>query len=215
MVLETIYATHHPNGQQSGSVSTPRRAVVPGSVQKRKATESVTNGITGTDDVDRAHALKRQRNDAACHRDFWYPDGSVVILVENTKFRLCQSMLKKQSAYFAAAFAKDGERAYLEVEIEIDARNSNGDRLPVHHVHLPAYRVVETTADDFAMLLTVVEKQLILLSSIDIDKVPFLAGVLRAACALSFEAQRKRDAYVVCGVAYPHTRPNATCGRRA
>ncbi|KAI0266015.1 hypothetical protein BGY98DRAFT_1032315 [Russula aff. rugulosa BPL654] len=95
-------------------------------------------------------------------------------------------MLKKKSAYFAAAFARDGGRAYLEVGV--DAQSLNGDRLPVYNIRLPAYRVVETTADDFAMLLTVIEDPMWVPN---VGQMPVLAGVLRAACALSFEAHRK------------------------
>jgi hypothetical protein len=180
---------HHPNGQQSGSASSAqnrrgrgggRRGGHVHAGQKRKATESVTNGITGTDDGDRGgHAPRRQKSEkrprpppsrsnpdpasnadwpgaaARPHPDFWLPDGSVIIQVEQTKFKLHQSRLRKFSAYFAAAFGekgnhKRGGRAYLEVEI--DERSPNGH-------HLPVYRVAETTADDFAALLTVFEEQ--------------------------------------------------------
>jgi len=129
----------------------------------------VTNGVTGTDDGDRGQAHKRQKNEkrprqlpsnadsqgaaARSHPDFWHPDGSVIIQVEKTKFRLHQSRLQNLSAYFAAVFGKKGShkrggRAYIEVEV--DERSPNGH-------HLPVYRVAETTADDFATLLTVIE----------------------------------------------------------
>jgi hypothetical protein len=88
-------------------------------------------------------------------------------------------MLQKKSAYFAAAFAKDGGRTYLKVEI--DARSTSGH-------HLPVYRVAETTAYDFAALLAVVEDPMCVAN---VRRMPVLAGVLRAARALSFEAQRK------------------------
>jgi hypothetical protein len=172
---------HHPNGQQSGSASFAHNGRGRGggggghvhAGQKRKATESVTG-----DRGDRGQAPKRQKSEkrprqppswstpepepnadssgaeARFHPDFWHPDGSVIIQVEKTKFRLHQSMLEKKSAYFAAAFGEKGShrrggRAYLEVEI--DERSPNGH-------HLPVYRVSETTADDFATLLTVIEE---------------------------------------------------------
>ena len=176
------HQNHHPNGQQSGSASVQNRRGRGGgggggghvhAGQKRKATESVTNGITGTDDGggDRGQAPKRQKSEkrprqppsnadssgtaARSHPDFWHPDGSVVIQVEKTKFRLHQSTLERKSAYFAAVFGKKGSshkrggRAYIEVEV--DERSPNGH-------HLPVYRVAETTADDFATLLTVIEE---------------------------------------------------------
>ena len=124
------HQNHHPYGQQSGSASTQnRRGCSSGQVhagQKRRATESVTNGVTGTDDGDRGHAPNRQKSErrlpppppsrpnsepnafspgaaARSHPDFWYPDGSVIIQVQGTKFRLHQSTLRKFSTYFAAA----------------------------------------------------------------------------------------------------------------
>lgn len=89
---------------------------------------------------------------AEAHPDFWHPDGSVIVQVEKTKFRLHQSTLQKHSTYFAAAFLEKGGgggRAYLEVEV--DERNPNGP-------HLPVYRVAETTANDFATLLGLIEE---------------------------------------------------------
>lgn len=209
---------HHRNGQPSGSASsTPmqdRRGHDGGgggsgrvhAGQKRRATENVTNGITGTDDGDRGQAPKRQKSEkrpqppppsrsgpdpkpnadlpgakARPHPDFWYPDGSVIIQVEKTKFKLHQSTLQRFSAYFAATFGKKGNhkrggRVYLEVE-----RGPNGH-------HLPVYRVTETTADDFAMLLTVIEESTRYTYE---TPMPVLAGILRAARALSFEKQRQ------------------------
>ena len=93
-------------------------------------------------------------------------------------------MLQKKSAYFAAAFTKDGECEYIEVEV--DARSPNGNHPPV--LRLPFYRAVETTADDFAMLLTAVEEPM---CAPHADRMPFLVGVFRAARALSFEAHRE------------------------
>ncbi|KAI9440079.1 hypothetical protein H4582DRAFT_1812363, partial [Lactarius indigo] len=116
--------------------------------------------------------------------DFWHPDGSVVVEAENTKFKLHQSMLKKNSAYFASLFQKkgmpsQGGRAYLEVEA--DERSPNA--------HIPVYRISETTADDFAALLTVIEEPMYYTD--DAPPMPILAGVLRAGRALSFDAQLK------------------------
>ena len=171
-----IYNNNHPNRQQSGSASAQNRRGRGSHVnagQKRKATENVTNGTTGTDDGDHGHAPKRHKNEKraplpprrsnpdpepedspGAHPNFWLSDGSVIIQVEKTKFRLHRTMLKSKSAYFAATFEdkgshKRGGRAYLEVEI--DERSPNGH-------HLPVYRVTETTADDFATLLTMIDE---------------------------------------------------------
>lgn len=128
-------------------------------------TETTTNGPA----ENGRHASKRRKSErqpppdsnsnsgsggaggAQPHPDFWHPDGSVIVQVEKTKFRLHQSTLQKHSAYFAAMFLekKGGNRRYLEVEV--DERSPNGG-------HLPVYRVSETTADDFASLLSLIEE---------------------------------------------------------
>jgi hypothetical protein len=78
------------------------------------------------------------------HPDFWYSDGSVILEVGNTKFKLHRSILQRHSAYFSSLFQK--EAAYLEVEKGIP------------DVAIPVYRVRETTADDFATLLALTGK---------------------------------------------------------
>ena len=139
------------------------------------------------------------------HPDFWHPDGSVVVEIGNTKFKLHRSMLQKHSVYFASLFQtrgmpSQGGRAYLEVEV--DERSPNA--------HIPVYRVSETTANDFVALLTVIEEPMCVFAfyvpptayfctwvcncskyADEAPPMPILAGVLRAARALSFDAQRK------------------------
>ena len=174
---------HHPNAQQSGSGSGQSRQGRGGgggggghvhAGQKRRTTETAMNGPA----ENGRHASKRRKSErqppppnpnpppdsnsnsgsggaggAQPHPDFWHPDGSVIVQVERTKFRLHQSTLQKHSAYFAAMFLengkKGGNRRYLEVEV--DERSPNGG-------HLPVYRVSETTADDFASLLSLIEE---------------------------------------------------------
>ena len=77
------------------------------------------------------------------HPTFWYFDGSVIIEVENTKFKLHQSMLEKRSAYFASLFQ-------VSPKVELDEQRSNA--------HIPAYRISDTTVNDFAALLTLIEE---------------------------------------------------------
>jgi hypothetical protein len=203
------HQNHRPNTQQSGSGSGQRQGRGSGNHagQKRRATETATNGPT----ENGGHAPKRRKSErqahllrspppnsdsnlgsgaaAQPHPDFWHPDGSVIIEVEKTKFRLHQSTLQKHSAYFAAMFhqgenLKGGgggnRRRYLEVEV--DERSPNGG-------HLPVYRVPETTADDFASLLSLIEEPMKYAD--EAPPMPILAGVLRAARALSFDAQYK------------------------
>jgi hypothetical protein len=137
--------------KQFGSTSASRQFVAPqchDPVRKRKA-ESVTDGVTGTDD-----APKRHKSDTPFffpNPAFYGADDSVVIEVEKTEFRLHQSTLQKKSAYFAALFARSGGWAYLDDETDEQSR-------PVYWVRGPVHRVAETTADDFATLLIVIEE---------------------------------------------------------
>jgi len=120
--------------------------------QKRKAT--ATNGAA--DDGGECAAKRHKGNSrpsgqgagagagargvAEPHPDFWHPDGSVIVEVGKTRFKLHQSTLQKHSAYFADAFRGKGG-------------HQGGNR-----TQLPVYRVDETTAEDFASLLTVIEE---------------------------------------------------------
>jgi len=219
---------HH--NARSGSSQRNKRGRGGGQVhagQKRRATADVTS-VPTDDDGHGGHAPKRHKGErrppprsspepepnpdsggpARSHPDFWYPDGSVIIQVEKTRFRLHQSKLKKFSAYFAAVFPEEGHTRGGRVKV--DEGRSNGH-------HLPVYRVAETTADDFATLLTVIDESMYVrclrfspprhvrrlqsrsLMRVDHtrkygDETPpmlVLAGVLRAARALSFDLQRK------------------------
>ena len=117
--------------------------------QKRGATTMATNGTIADDGG--GWAAKRHKGNsrplgqgagaALPHPDFWHPDGSVIVEVGKTGFKLHQSTLQKHSAYFADAFRKKG------------GGHHGGNR-----TQLPVYRVDETTAEDFASLLTVIEE---------------------------------------------------------
>ena len=162
----------HPNGngQPSGSASASAQYRRSGDSQvhagqRRKATESLTNGITGADGSDRGHAPKRHKSDKTDamrpHPDFWYPDGSVIIQVKRTQFRLHQSMLQKQSALFAAAF-EEMRNLYPELEVRVDERSLKGHDLPVYNLD----GIDEMTADNFATLLIVIEEPMCVAASV-------------------------------------------------
>ena len=118
--------------------------------QKRKGKGKATNGAA--DDGDQRAAKRHKGNPgpsghgagaggaAEPHPDFWHPDGSVIIEVGKTRFCLHQSTLQKNSTYFADAFQKRGG-------------HQSGKR-----AQLPVYWVDETTAEDFASLLTIIEE---------------------------------------------------------
>ena len=125
---------HHPGGQHTHTD------------RKRKAVAT-----DGTADDGGQRAAKRHKGNprqsgaggaAEPHPDFWHPDGSVIVEVGKTKFKLHQSTLQRHSAYFADAFReKEGHQS--------GTRSRPG---------LPVYRVDKTTAEDFASLLTVIDE---------------------------------------------------------
>jgi hypothetical protein len=157
------YHHHHPGGQQteSGSVQSRRNLRSGGgggdghSPTDRKRKAVATNG-TADDGGERAvkrHKGNSRPSDRGAgagagagaapepHPVFWHPDGSVIVEVGRTDFKLHQSTLQRHSAYFADAF-----------------RNREGHQSGRGRTHLPVYQVDETTAEDFASLLTVIEE---------------------------------------------------------
>jgi hypothetical protein len=124
------------------------------------------------------------------HPDFWYSDGSVILEVGNTKFKLHRTVLQRHSAYFFSLFQK--EATYFEVEKGIP------------NATIPVYRVSETTADDFATLLDLTENPMtyILEFVLKDHPMPLLARILRAAYALSFGVER-----IWAGVTVEHMWP--------
>jgi len=217
---------HQPGGQASGSGHGQGRRGHGGGRQAHAGQKRKATATNATVDDGRDHAAKRQKrapprgagagasegeDEAQRHPDFWHPDGSVIVEVGKTKFKLHQSTLQKNSTYFADAFREwEGGR-------RPDVRGPKRSNLPV-------YRVTETMAEDFTSLLTVIEEPMcvslppflsarprpmsgscaqhrvrLLLDCVEIVRkyaddgppIPVLTGVLRAARALSFDAQRK------------------------
>lgn len=63
---------------------------------------------------DRPESLKPSTTKALRHETHWYLDGSIVIHMQNTLFRLHRSALARKSAYFARLFEEMGDGARLE-----------------------------------------------------------------------------------------------------
>ncbi|RPD60475.1 hypothetical protein L227DRAFT_547400 [Lentinus tigrinus ALCF2SS1-6] len=104
--------------------------------------------------------------------NFWHLDGSVVVQVQNTLFRLHRSRLMQQSEYFSALFSGDG-------------RDSGGEEPDIVD-SCPVYVVKGVSVLDFERLLTALDAGIAY--AINPPPFPVLASLLRAAHTLKFKA---------------------------
>ena len=78
------------------------------------------------------------------HPLFWYPDGNVIVQIENTQFKLHRSWLVKRSKFFATVM---GSTNYV------------GDQARIEQVGEDTICYISsTTANDFATLLTAIDE---------------------------------------------------------
>ncbi len=70
------------------------------------------NGKAKDKGKQRIVARKRSAN-------FWHLDGSVVVQVQNTLFRLHRSRLMQQSDYFSALFSGDGRCVSTSLAVSV------------------------------------------------------------------------------------------------
>ncbi|KAI0059211.1 hypothetical protein BV25DRAFT_1157099 [Artomyces pyxidatus] len=130
---------------------------------------------------------KRARTSSALNRhpDFWHLDGSVIVRVENTLFKLHRSRLAKHSKYFAQLFAAKGKGKQADsgsdADVEADDAPSMTDGMATYLVH-------ETTVEDFERLLVLFDDPIAHMDGP--PPFPILASILRASTALSFENLR-------------------------
>lgn len=137
-------------------------------------------------------ARRRSLSKAARHETYWHLDGSVVLLVERTLFKLHRSRLALQSAYFAELFQKaKGKRKSRTVYSDDEAQANGfilaeGDGLLEGELidSCPVYRVSRVKVKDFEVLLHALESGIAFAS-----KRPTFtefASLLRASHALQF-----------------------------
>ncbi|TDL27697.1 hypothetical protein BD410DRAFT_760816 [Rickenella mellea] len=105
------------------------------------------------------------------HPNYWYHDGSVVIMVEEQLFRVHRSFLERKSVFFGRLFKRES------------------DRIPISFpkVNCPIHRV-NGRAEDFTRLLDALDDGLAFAT----NPLSFssLASVLRASTALEFHDLR-------------------------
>ncbi|KAH9918696.1 hypothetical protein B0H21DRAFT_895581 [Amylocystis lapponica] len=136
------------------------------------------------------------------HLQFWHLDGSVVIQIENTIFRLHRSRLAQQSGYFANTFAKSPAEPNV---IELGDDDGVVDRCPV-------YKVAGVAVDDFAALLTALDSGIKF--AMKPPPFPVLASILRAAHALKFEVMTEYTTFRLCEM-WPRTLSRLSSSRTA
>ncbi|KAJ7726324.1 hypothetical protein DFH07DRAFT_685634, partial [Mycena maculata] len=107
------------------------------------------------------------------HTVHWALDGSIVIQVQDTKFKLHQSHLAKHSPWFSDLF--DGKN----VEGGKDVERSMDDNTPMYILTLP-----NLSAKDFVRLLDGFDRAITYVH--EDPSFPKLAGILRVATILSF-----------------------------
>lgn len=166
---------------QSGSSLGPR-ASIPSASQppprpvKRARVEAVappsspivvhSSSPSKPSDSPRRRSLSRTTR----HQTFWHLDGSVVILIERTLFKLHRSRLAQQSEYFAELFhsaTRDGKRKILTVYSDDEADGTkvdentekNGDGLIEGETvdSCPVYRITKVSVNDFEAVLKALE----------------------------------------------------------
>ncbi|CCM00768.1 uncharacterized protein FIBRA_02809 [Fibroporia radiculosa] len=122
------------------------------------------------------------------HPIFWHLDGSVVILVQKTLFKLHRSRLASQSEYFAILFKgiQDTSRQNDDDIVDVTALVSEVDGIIEDEIidSCPVYRIARVTAEDFSVRLKALDSGIALV----LTPPPFsdLVALLRGAHALSF-----------------------------
>lgn len=120
--------------------------------------EAPNRSSEGVQNNPRSSTTKRSRHDNADlrkSREFWNLDGSVVIQIQDTVFKLYRSHLARQSAFFRDLFdqgrasASPTEDGSSDAEVE----QEDAERVPSGFDACDQYVIRITTAEDFEQLL--------------------------------------------------------------
>ncbi|KAJ7167845.1 hypothetical protein C8R46DRAFT_898427, partial [Mycena filopes] len=136
---------------------------------KRKLTSLPPSSVTGSPPPKRS----RTATPAHKHQAHWALDGSIVIQIEDTKFKLHKSHLVKHSPWFSGLFDGQKVEGGRYVELEED------DSTPMYTLSLPTL-----TAKDFARLLDAFDNAILYVH--EDPSLSRIASILRVATLLSF-----------------------------
>ncbi|VDB84700.1 unnamed protein product [Peniophora sp. CBMAI 1063] len=109
------------------------------------------------------------------HPKYFYEDGSVVVQVEQTLFRLHKTLLSVQSTFFRELFADAQHHA---TEFAID----NGASLPLYVLSVDGLHVA-----DFERLLEIMENPLLISRAAESPSLDFVSSVVLATHLLKFD----------------------------
>ncbi|KLO17799.1 hypothetical protein SCHPADRAFT_925657 [Schizopora paradoxa] len=164
------------NVAKSDSVSSSKPVSKQKSSQNSNASREKTASTSGKDKgVERDRPESTKTTSAAAkalrHETHWYLDGSVVVHMQNTIFRLHRSALVRKSDFFARLFEEMGDGARVEKMSGCPIVRVKGD------------------PEDFAILLDALDDAVGLLSKAP----PFatLAAILRASTTFEFTSMKE------------------------
>ncbi|KAJ7469915.1 hypothetical protein B0H11DRAFT_1731194 [Mycena galericulata] len=163
--------THHPPTSLSPTESKPSASQIR---PKRKFTPSLPPSTAETPPSKRLKTLSGTVRPAHKHNVYWALDGSIVIQIQETKFKVHQSQLAKQSQWFSDLFEGNDKVASAK-----HVERSEDGSTPMYILSLPSL-----TARDFGRLLDALDRAITYVH----EDPPFsrLAGILRAATILKF-----------------------------
>ncbi|KAG5634930.1 hypothetical protein H0H81_000306 [Sphagnurus paluster] len=144
--------------------------------QTRFASPSASTSAVKLPDADVSYRPRKKQRRAKAdshqkHAVHWHLDGSVLVQIGKTRFRLHRSALARQSEWFRHTFERGNEAPERALNLV--------DNLPLYHLD-----DLDVDAEDFAILLDTIE------SAIDyVDtqpSFPTITAILRASSSLTF-----------------------------
>jgi hypothetical protein len=160
MVVEQTPTDPLPSSRSSGTSFSlfTNEDIDPESNMPDKAPQEILNDSPSIEIVSVQQESESSLIQTRKHPLFWYPDGNVIVQIENTQFKLHRSWLVKRSGFFATVM---GSTNYV------------GDQARVEQVDEDTICYISsTTADDFATLLTAIDEAMYgFLSSFQVSRI--------------------------------------------
>ncbi|GBE86563.1 hypothetical protein SCP_0904420 [Sparassis crispa] len=179
--------TEHPHVLERSATAQHSRST---QVSDTKHAKHVQSLDTANADIRPAKRARRETTSTftqcARHPVFWHVDGSVILQVENTLFKLHRSRLAQDSSYFADLFNNSSSRNSKSPDDSPIKGISKTDDLERDFMDgCLVYKMPDdVSVDDFANLMTALENAIAY--TFKPPSFSVLASTLRAAHALSF-----------------------------